>query len=199
MKLIVLNINLKDGLSIVSRAIGENSNLPILKNILIKTFNNKIQLTATNLELAVTHLISGKIIEEGSITIPFSVIQGIVSNCESDRVTIEVQKNILKFKTDNYEASIQGLPEEEFPIIPKIENHIYNLSCAIDVLKNALLKVVQAIQISELRPEISGVLLDFQLTHFKLVGTDSFRLAEKTISEKFFKTNFDSSYLEHQR
>ena len=56
MKLVVLKNNLKEGLSIVEKAAGENSNLPILKNVLIKTFNNKIQLSSTNLEFSPRYL-----------------------------------------------------------------------------------------------------------------------------------------------
>lgn len=194
MKLILLNSNLKEGLNVVSRAISEGSNLPILKNILIKTYNNKIKLVATNLELAAIQLISGKIIEEGGVTVPFSVLSGIANNCDSERVTLETDGNVLKFKTDNYEASIQGLSEEEFPIIPKIENIKNNLVINSDLFKSHLLKVASAIQISDIRPEISGVLLDFQVTNLKLTGTDSFRLAEKTIIEKDFKSNFQHGF-----
>ncbi len=194
MKLIVLKNNLKDGLNIVSRATSENANLPILKNVLIKTFNNKIQLSATNLELAVTHLISGKIIEEGGITVPISVLNGIVNDCDSERINLEVTNHVLNFKTDNYEAKIQGLDEEEFPIIPKIENTQNFLTIDFDLLKESLLKVLGSVQISDIRPELSGVLMDFQLTNLKLVGTDSFRLAEKTIIEKQFKSSFQKGF-----
>src|SRR3989344_68992 len=194
MKLIVLHTNLKNGLGIVSRALGEGSNLPILKNVSIKTLNNKIRLVTTNLELAATHYVSGKIIEEGSITVPFSILYGIVSNCDSERITLEVKNNTLYFQTDNYNAQIQGLPEEEFPIIPKISNDKNYILINAELFKSALLKVVSAVQISEIRPEISGVLFNFQLTHFKVVGTDSFRLAEKTISEKDFKSNFQRGF-----
>lgn len=190
MKLIVLRNNLKDGLNIVGRATTENTNLPILKNILIKTYNNKIKLSATNLELAVTHLISGKIIEEGGITVPISILNGIVNSCDSERINLEVKNNVLNFKTDNYEANIQGLSEEEFPIIPKIENDKNYLSIDFNLFKDTLLKIIPAIQMSDIRPEISGVLFDFQLTNLKLVGTDSFRLAEKIINEQYYKNNF---------
>ncbi len=194
MKLIVLNNNLKEGLITIARSVGEGSNLPILKNVLLKTFNNKIKISATNLELAITHFISGKIIEEGGITVPFSILNGIVNSCDSERVTLEVTQNILHFKTDNYEAHIQGINEEEFPIIPKIENDKNFLSLEVEILKTNLVKTITAVQISEIRPEISGVLIDFQLTHLKLVGTDSFRLSEKQITEKEFKTNFQRGF-----
>lgn len=194
MKLVVLKNNLKDGLNAVERTASENSNLPILKNVLIKTFNNKIQLSATNLELAVTRFVSGKIIEEGSITVPLSTILSITNNANSERINIEVDNNTLIFKTDNYEAVIQGLPEEEFPIIPKVENTKNYIQLDSELFKEGFSKVINAAQFSEIRPEISGILLDFQMTNFKLAATDSFRLSEKTIHDNNFKTTFQRGF-----
>src|SRR3989344_2873569 len=156
MKLIVLRNNLKDGLNAVERASLESANLPILKNVLLKTFNNKIQLSATNLELAITRFISGKIIEEGSITVPLAALLSITNNINNERINLEVENNTLNFKTDNYQAVIQGLPEEEFPIIPKLENLNNYLRIDSEILKESLLKVINSVQLSEIRPEISG-------------------------------------------
>jgi len=194
MKLIVLKNNFREGLSIVEKAATENTNLPILKNVLIKTFNNKIQLSATNLELAVTDFVSGKIIEEGSITVPLATLLNITNNINNEKINLEVENNTLIFKTDNYEAVIQGLPEEEFPIIPKLENTKNYIQLESDIIKEGLLKVINAVQMSEIRPEISGVLFDYQMTNLKLAGTDSFRLAEKTINESQFKSTFNKGF-----
>lgn len=194
MKLVILKNNLREGLNAVERATSENNNLPILKNVLLKTFNNKILLSATNLEIAVSKYVAGKIIEDGSITVPLGTLLNIVNNTNSERINLETNQNTLVFKTDNYEATIQGLPEEEFPIIPKIENIKNHLSISADIFKDAVLKVINAIQLSDIRPEIGGILLDFQVTHLKLVGTDSFRLAEKTIIEKNFKSTFEQGF-----
>lgn len=194
MKIIVLKNNLKEGLIAVEKAISENNNLPILKNVLLKTDNNLIQISATNLDLAVTKFVSGKIIEDGSITIPFNTFYNIVNNSDSEKINLEKKDKTLIFKTDNYEAKIQGLDEEEFPIIPKIENSKNYLEIDSAVLKNSILKIVSAAQLSEIRPEISGILLDFQLTILKLVATDSFRLAEKTLASNQFKTNFNRNF-----
>ncbi len=194
MKLVILKKNLKDGLSAVERATAENSNLPILKNVLIKTYNNKIQLSSTNLELAITKLVSGKIVENGSITVPLGTLLSITNNINDERINLEVENNTLTLKTDNYQAVIQGLPEEEFPIIPRIENNKNFLKINSLLFKDALLKVINAAQLSEIRPEISGVLLDFQVTNLKLVATDSFRLAENTITENNFESTFPRGF-----
>lgn len=194
MKIIILKDNLKEGLNSVVRAVSENNNLPILKNILVKTFNNKIKIIATNLELAISKIVSGKIIEEGAVTIPFSVLYGIISNLDSEKVSLETKGSSLILKTDNYEAVIQSLNEEEFPIIPEIGNTKNSLKINSEVLNNAISKIIICAQISEIRPEISGVLFDYQISSLKLVATDSFRLAEKTLFDKDFKANFQTGF-----
>src|SRR3989344_8658607 len=98
MKLVILKNNLRDGLNTIERATAENANLPILKNVLIKTFNNKIQLSATNLDLAITRFISGKIIEEGNITVPISTLATITNNITDERINLESENNTLRFK-----------------------------------------------------------------------------------------------------
>jgi len=178
----------------VEKAVSENNNLPILKNVLLKTDNNQIRISTTNLDLAISKSILGKIIEEGGITVPFSTLYSIVNNSDSERISLEQDNNTLILKTDNYEAKIQGLNEEEFPIIPKIENSKNYLEIEPAILKNSILKVLSAAQISEIRPEISGILLDFQLTILKLAATDSFRLAEKTLASNQFGANFNRGF-----
>lgn len=194
MKLIILKDNLKTGLVGVERAVLESGNLPILKNILIKTAGNKIKISATNLELGINKFISGKIIEEGGLTVPFNTFYNIVTNTDTERINLETDKNNLIIKTDNYQARIQGISEDEFPIIPKTQSTETSIEINTLVLKNSLLQIISAAQFSEIRPEISGVLFDFQVTVIKLVATDSFRLAEKTLYNPQFKTNFTKGF-----
>ncbi|MEK7654072.1 MAG: DNA polymerase III subunit beta [Patescibacteria group bacterium] len=194
MKVIILKSNLKEALMSVEKAISESGNLPILKNVLFKTFNNRIKIAATNLNLAVTKITSGKIIEEGGITVPFSTFYSLVNNSDNERITIENDGNNLVFKTDNYSAKIQGINHEEFPIIPKIDNEDNFIEIDTVLFKDAVMKVLNAAQISEIRPEISGVLFDFQTTLIKLVATDAFRLAQKVINTNQFKSNFNHGF-----
>ncbi len=195
MKIIVLKKNLKDGLVAVERAIAENNNLPILKYVLLNTSEGKIRLVTTNLELAVTTLVSGKIIEDGGIAVPFSTFSSVISGADNERIDIEVKNNNLHIKTDNYEAKIQGIQKEDFPIIPKLENSERYIEIDSSVLKESLNQVSNAAQISEIRPELSGVLFDLNPSAagvLKLAATDSFRLSEKTILNKQIKTNIEN-------
>lgn len=187
MKIIVLRNNLKNALDAVSRTIEENLNLPILKNILIKADQSKITISSTNLEAAITKNVPGKIVETGEVTVLFSLFSSLINNLQSERIDLESKKNNLILKTDNYEATIQGMDPADFPIIPKINEEAGFFEIPTNVLKEGINKIINACQVSDLRPEISGVLFKFDASYLKLVATDSFRLAEKSIPDTQFK------------
>lgn len=185
MKLVILKNNLKTGLDIVGRAIGSNLNLPVLGSVLIKASGNQVQLSATNLELAITRNVFGKVVEAGAVVVPYSTLSSIVSNVVSERVHLErTKQGNLEFKTDNYTATIQGIDEKEFPIMPKIEKKSAGIEIDTPAFKDALTRVVIAGEATELRPEISGVLFTGEESSLKMAATDSFRLAEAKILGK---------------
>ncbi len=194
MKIIILKDNLRSSLLIIEKAVTENSNLPILKNFLLKTLDTKLKISATNLEIGINKFINAKINESGSLTIPFATLNNIISNIDSERINLESDKNNLIIKTDNYQARIQGINEEEFPLIPKIENQENNIEINSTILKSSILEIINAAHFSEIRPEISGILFDFQISVLKIVATDSFRLAEKTLYDNQFKTKINKGF-----
>lgn len=194
MKLIVIKNNLKDILGINERAVSEHQNLPILKNVSVEAKGNTITLTSTNLEIAIQTTLLGKIVEEGKITVPLRTLLGVIANVPSDRLTLEQSKNGLEIKTDNYRAAIQGISAEEFPIIPKIKNTEHYIEIQTTAFKDALSQVIVASQHSDIRPEFNSVLFDFSLDLIKLTATDSFRLAEKSIYEKQFKSTHKEGF-----
>lgn len=191
MKIVILKNNLKNALDTVSHSLGDSANLPILKNILIKAVDGQIQICSTNLEMAIIRSVAGKIVDEGNITIPFSVFNSVIGNIQNERLDLESKNSNLIIKTDNYEAVIQGMNVDEFPIIPRITDQKEYLEINGNIFSDSLNKVVVAAQISELRPEISGILFDIEPGMIKFAATDSFRLAEKTVYEADFKNNFE--------
>jgi len=188
MKLVVIKSHLKDAIGIVSGASAENANLPVLKNILIEAKSGKITLAATNLELALEYTILGKVLEPGRATIPAGMLAGIINNLQTERLNLEEKNNSLDIKTDNYHAALQGISADEFPLIPKVKNPKGALVIKASFLRDALAQVVFAAQPSELRPELGSVLFVYTIDSLKLVATDSFRLAEKTIPKQEFSS-----------
>lgn len=194
MKLIVIKDNLKEAIGAASQIKAGEQNLPILKNFLLSVEEGKIFLRATNLELGVEYEIPGKVIEEGSATMPIGVFYTIINSLQSDRINIETKDTQTIIKTDNYEATLQGLPVDDFPILPTIQESNSFLEIKGEILKDAFQEVSIASQMSDLRPELYNILFHFSVSDLILAGTDSFRLAEKTIPLNLFTTTFEEEF-----
>ncbi len=187
MKLLILKNNLLEGLYAVEKAVGENLTLSILKNVLLETQKNQLKISATNLELASIYYASSKIIEEGKVCIPFSVIYNLVKNLNSERIQLEKTDQNLIVKTDNYEGKILGQNSEDFPIIPSLKKKEVDVIFKAQNLKDYLNKAIVCVQYSEIRPEISGVFLKFEDHSLKIVSTDSFRLLEQVLDKDSYE------------
>ncbi len=191
MKLIILRTNLLEALGSVERAIGENINLPILKNFLVRALGGGIEFVSTNLEIAVERKTAGKVIEEGEAAIPFSIFNSIVRNLATERITIEREKDKIMVSSDNYESVIQDEDPKEFPIIPRIADTERFLKVKTEQLKDVLRNISLSVQYSTIRPEISGVYLSQSNGTLSFVGTDGFRLSEVVIGESSFSSTMD--------
>ncbi|MFH1671661.1 MAG: DNA polymerase III subunit beta [Candidatus Portnoybacteria bacterium] len=198
MDIICLQENLKQALNITERIIGRNLTLPILNNILLGVENNKLKISSTNLEIGVSAWVSGKIQKKGAITIPARLITDFVNNLPNKKIELKSNNNQLILKSEKFKATLNGLPADDYPIIPKIKNDpVVKIKGAL--LKNDLSQVVEMASISESRPEISGVYMKFEKDLIKLAATDSFRLAEKNIEISLNKGNEGQSVIIPQR
>ena len=191
MKIICLQENLKTNLNIAQNIIGKNLTLPILNNLLLKTENGRLRISSTNLEIGINTWTNGKIEREGEITCPAKILYNFINNLPNKKIELESKNDSLVIKCENYKANIKCLSADDFPIIPKIKNEpLFELDGG--VLKNALSQVAGSAAVSESAnssvksipwAEIAGILFSLDRNNLKLVATDSFRLAEKNISD----------------
>ncbi len=182
MKLQVTQQNLNRALSSVSRVANSRSTLPILANVLIKTSKNRLSLSATNLDIAITHFIGAKITDEGSITVPAKLMQEFVSSLPEDIINLELDNNKLKVSTTKYQSIVNGVLSDDFPVMPSIKN-AKSFKVSASQIKKALQQVVFAASNDETRPILTGVLLKTIEGQLFMAATDSYRLAEKKLSK----------------
>ena len=183
MKILCTKENLSLALSLISGITSKNVNLPILNNVLIKVENQKVELITTNLELAITTQLRSQIEEEGSFTVPAKTLYDFVNLLSDEKVELSVKENELEVRCGKSATKIKGSTSEEFPVLPTVEEGDGFLLSS-DEFKKGLDKVIQAAAKHDIRPELAGVLFDFneynegQLT---MAATDSYRLAEKKL------------------
>ncbi|PIR74847.1 MAG: DNA polymerase III subunit beta [Candidatus Magasanikbacteria bacterium CG10_big_fil_rev_8_21_14_0_10_47_10] len=180
MKFTCTKENLNQGLHIVTGIASKPSNLPILSNILIVATESGVELASTNLEISVKAYVRAKTEIPGSFTVPAKTFLDYVGLLTDERVEVELKNNELSVRGGSSSTKIKGLPSDEYPVIPDVEEvHAYTMTCA--DLKRTLSQVVFAAAKNDIRPELSGVYVSFAKNEEKtltVAATDSYRLAE---------------------
>lgn len=182
MKLSVMQENLARGLSVVSRAVSTRSTLPVLANVLLKTEDAGLKLTATNLEIGITYWVPGKIETDGATTVPARLLTDLVNSLPSgDRVDLDLQAgDTLNLRAGRFETHIKGIDAEEFPAI-QTAGERPTTRIAQNVLRRALAEVTFAAASDEARPILTGVLARFEGDRLTLAAADNYRIAVRTI------------------
>ena len=186
MKLQVTQENLNRSLGTVARVANSRNALPILANVLLKTVNNRLSMSATNLDIAITDYIGAKVTEAGTVTVPARLMQDFVGSLPGGVIELELEENKLHIRTEHYKSVINGISAEDFPEMPDIENGT-RWTIAGPLLKKALQQVAFAASNDESRPVLTGVYLHTikdektGAGRLYMAATDSYRLAEKDL------------------
>lgn len=180
MELKVTQENLSKALNIVSKIANMKTQMPILDNILLRTNDNRLQVAATNLEIASTQFIGAKITKGGEITIPAKVVTDFVNNLPSGVIDMLVTDNHLKITSGKFTSIINGIINEEFPELPTIdETSAIKIELATEDFKQATSQTIVATSNDMARPILTGVLWQMRDNFLYLAATDSYRLAER--------------------
>ena len=120
MKLSVMQENLARGLGVVSRAVSSRSTLPVLSNVLLRTEDAGLKLTATNLEIGITSWVAGKIDTRGHPDRPGAAVQRPRRRTAGRRADRSRGRGrtTLRIKAGRYQTQLRGIDAEEFPVIP---------------------------------------------------------------------------------
>jgi DNA polymerase-3 subunit beta len=175
--------NLARGLSVVSRAVSTRSTLPVLANVLLKTEDAGLKLTATNLEIGITYWVPGKIDSDGSTTVPAKLLTDYVNALQGgDRIDLELQPGeTLNLRCGRFESHLKGIDADEFPAI-QTAGERPTTRIAQNVLRRALEETAFAAASDEARPILTGVLARFEGDTVTLAAADNYRIAVKRIT-----------------
>lgn len=178
MKVHVKQPQLAHSVNMVSRAVSPRSTLPVLSNILIKTDEGRLRLSATNLELGITSWIGARIEGEGAITVPARTFTDLVSTLPSEQVmiTLDNSTQTLNVRCGTSETNIKGIDAEEFPPIPEPDLE-EGVPLNVTNFKEMVQQVAFAASTDEARPVLTGVLLKLDGDDITLAATDGFRIS----------------------
>ena len=127
MKIVCSQSDLKNNLSLVSRAVPSRPEPMVLANVLITASETtqKVSLIAFDGSLGIKTKFNAEVTEGGSITLPAKLLNDIVIRLPEIEITLEVPNDDASFVTTISSTSGQfqltGIDAAEFPELPTIE------------------------------------------------------------------------------
>ncbi|MEN9869580.1 MAG: polymerase beta subunit [Cyanobacteriota bacterium] len=164
MKIICASFDLKDHLSLVSRAVPSRPEPPVLGNVLIQASetSQKVSLIAFDGSLGIKTSFNAQVDTGGSITLPARLLNDIVTRLPEIEITLEVPEaeseearssvaRVSRVETTEQEANfvtrisstsgqfqLTGIDAAEFPELPTIEPEAQTIELPIAVLNQGL-------------------------------------------------------------
>lgn len=165
-------------LGVAGRAVSNRNTLPILSNVLLETQDDRLQLTATDLDTAIRCVIPASVSENGSVAVSASVLGDVVSKLADAPVTLEMQDGKVSVRSGKSHYTILSLPAEDYPVVPEVTEGI-DVTLPQATLKEMLRMTTFAASKEETRSLLMGVLFEARGSTLTLVATDTHRLAWK--------------------
>jgi DNA polymerase-3 subunit beta len=176
MKFTVNQEKLSSCLQSLIGVVPTKSTFPVLTNVLIEAANNKLKLSATDLEVAAVTQIEAQVAASGSITVPAKQFFEIIKQLPPLTVEFQALDNKVTIKCEKSRFNIIGLPKDDFPKIPEI-NKEKSVKLPSSIIETVIKKTLFAVSTDSSRPDLCGVFFQMSGDKLKVVATDAHRLA----------------------
>lgn len=177
MNLTIAKDQILTGLQTVQNVVSTRTTLPILSNVLMRAEGNRLEFTATDLDVTITCGVEAKVKKGGASTLPVKKLFGIARELGSGELDLELdEKNICSVRSGPSFYKIHGLGAEEFPPLPKFKEE-KKVVLAQEVFRGMLRKTSFAMSADESRYVLNGIFLSLKDHKLTMVATDGRRLA----------------------
>lgn len=168
---------LNEAVSNLQRAVSTKTSIPALEGILIQTGEEKIILSAYDLEIGMQTELPAIITEPGSIDLTAKLFSEIVRKSPADSVTIESDERNTATITSGVSCfTIIGMNAAEFPEFPLITD-TDTIKIPANVLKSMIRQTLFAVADSNAKPIHQGSLFKLANGILDVVSVDGYRLA----------------------
>jgi DNA polymerase III subunit beta len=177
MNLSIAKDQLIHGLQTVQNVVSSRTTLPILSNVLMKAEDDKVEFTATDLDVTISCTVNATVKKKGATTIPVKRFFGIVKELASPEIELEVdEKHACSIRAGASFYKINGLSADEFPPIQKFKED-KKITLPQEKMKGMLRKTSFAISHDESRYVLNGIYIMLKEHKMSMVATDGRRLA----------------------
>ena len=165
------------GLNAVQNVVGSRTTLPILSNVLIKAEGDRLELTATDLDVTISCNVEAAVKKGGATTVPVKKLFGIVRELAGSEVEFEVDdKNHCSIRSGASFYKLNGIAADEYPPAPKFKED-KKITLSQEKIRSMLKKTCFAVSTDESRYVLNGIFFSLKDHKLTMVATDGRRLA----------------------
>jgi DNA polymerase-3 subunit beta len=177
MEITVSKSNLLKELTATQGVVERKTTIPILSNFLFEAVDDRLTITATDLDLSLRTTCPAKVKKEGSCTIPARKLHDYVKLLPDGDITIKLLENHwVNIRLGRSNTKMVGMARANFPALPVFPTGtVYKLPA--HVLKTMIAKTIFAISNEESRYTLNGALMVLKAESMTMVATDGHRLA----------------------
>ncbi|MBZ5583477.1 MAG: DNA polymerase III subunit beta [Acidobacteriia bacterium] len=163
-------------LSLSQGVVEKKTTIPILSNVLLEAADDRVTLTATDLELGIRCSCPARVKKDGAGTVPARKLLDYVRLLPEGDVNMKFLENHWASITcGRSRTRIAGMSRESFPELPQMPETIAEIP--VKTLSSMIARTSFAISIEESRFTLNGALLVMRPEGLTMVATDGHRLA----------------------
>ena len=177
MKFSIAQTEFLDALQVVSSAVPNRTTLPVLSNILLEASEDRIELKATDLDLAISTKARASVKDAGTLTVPAKKLFELVRKLSPEELKLEAKDLTLNISSKSGRYKFLCIRPEEFPAIPKVEADV-EIQLEPDLLERLIRRTIYSVSTDETRPALNGALFQVRDGELRVVATDGHRLSK---------------------
>ena len=163
-------------LQLTQGVVERKTTIPILSNLLLEADGEKLQISATDLELGIKTTLPAKVKKGGSATVSARRLFEIARNLPDAEIKMkELDNHWIDLRCERSKFKLVGMSRENFPVLAEFPKPLVKIPAA--VLSVLIEKSIFAIAAEESRYMLNGSLMILKPDSVSMVATDGTRLA----------------------
>ena len=190
MRLRLSKDQLNSALSTVTRALPSRTTMPILEGIYLEAEADHAKMICTDLQKGIETDLPALVLEPGATVLPGRLFTEVARKLPDGDVEITVENGTITLDCLFSHTTMQAQDPEEYPSLPSVESAIPIIVNQL-TFKDMIRQTIFAAATEELRPALTGALLEINDNQCRLVALDGFRLAlrQTTLGEEYGALN----------
>ncbi len=164
-------------LTATQSVVERKTTIPILSNFLIEAEDDRLNITATDLDQAIRTSAAVKVKKPGACTIPARKLYDYIKLLPEGEISIKLLDNHwVQIRSGRSNTKMVGMARANYPQVPEFPTVAVTSIPAL-VLKTLISRTIFAISNEESRYTLNGALLVIKAESLAMVATDGHRLA----------------------